>query len=78
MWYTAAMEIENTGRTAEIAATSVSEDDENAEIMAEFYEFLGFVVVMASDSHQGVDMAAKVQPDLVLLDIMLPKDACNV
>jgi DNA-binding response OmpR family regulator len=32
----------------------------------------GFNVVLASDSIQGVTMASKEKPDLIILDIMLP------
>ena len=41
----------------------------------------GFDVHVAADGQRGLDMAASVQPDLILLDIMLPKvngfDVCR-
>ena len=41
----------------------------------------GFDVHVAADGHRGLEMAASVKPDLILLDIMLPKvngfDVCR-
>jgi two-component system, OmpR family, alkaline phosphatase synthesis response regulator PhoP len=36
-------------------------------------EAAGFVVVMATDGFQGLEMARTENPDLIVLDIMLPK-----
>lgn len=33
----------------------------------------GYQVWIASDGHAAIDMARQLQPDLILLDIMLPK-----
>lgn len=39
----------------------------------------GFVVVTAEDGEEGIEKARQVKPDLVLLDIMMPKmDGLNV
>jgi DNA-binding response OmpR family regulator len=42
----------------------------------------GFDVHLAADGQRGLDMAARVKPDLILLDIMLPKvngfDVCRM
>jgi DNA-binding response OmpR family regulator len=36
-------------------------------------ESAGFVIVMATDGFQGLEMARTENPDLIVLDIMLPK-----
>lgn len=50
---------------------------EDDEIIAEPLIFglqdEGFRVLHATDGHQGVEMARAEQPDLILLDVMLPK-----
>ncbi len=37
------------------------------------FEFTGYVVVTAADGEKGLEAALHHQPDLILLDIMLPK-----
>lgn len=37
------------------------------------FELEGFVVLTADDGEKGLAMAAAQQPDIILLDIMLPK-----
>ena len=37
------------------------------------FEFEGYEVVTASDGATGLERARSVKPDLVILDIMLPK-----
>ncbi len=37
------------------------------------FEFEGFVAVTASDGERGLEAALSARPDLILLDIMLPK-----
>ena len=51
----------------------VIEDDETiAHAVAERLRSAGFTVDVASDGPSGVDAAARMQPDLVVLDLMLP------
>ena len=51
----------------------VIEDDETiAHAVAERLRSAGFTVDVASDGPSGVDAAARIQPDLVVLDLMLP------
>jgi DNA-binding response OmpR family regulator len=51
----------------------VIEDDETiAHAVAERLRSAGFTVEVASDGPSGVDAAARIQPDLVVLDLMLP------
>jgi DNA-binding response OmpR family regulator len=51
----------------------VIEDDETiAHAVAERLRSAGFTVDVASDGPSGVNDAARIQPDLVVLDLMLP------
>lgn len=52
----------------------IVDDDENiCELLRLYLEKDGFETVVASDGEQAVEFAAKYAPDLILLDIMLPK-----
>lgn len=52
----------------------VVEDDENiAKLLQLYLEKDGFEVVLASDGERGVREAQRMEPGLILLDIMLPK-----
>jgi two-component system, OmpR family, response regulator MprA len=50
-------------------------DDEPAvrEAIRAGLEFEGFQVAMAADGHQAMEQIAKEQPDVVLLDVMMPR-----
>ena len=51
----------------------IVEDDQNiAELLRLYLEKEGYVAAIASDGGVGVEMFRKLQPDLVLLDVMLP------
>ena len=51
----------------------IVEDDSNiAELLRLYLEKEGYRVVTATDGNQGVDLFRSVEPDLVLLDLMLP------
>ncbi len=47
-------------------------DDECADVMACYFSHRGFVVHTATDGREAIELAAKLSPDLVLLDINLP------
>ncbi len=52
----------------------IVDDDENiCELLRLYLEKDGFDTIVANDGEQAVDFAAKHSPDLILLDIMLPK-----
>ena len=52
----------------------IVDDDENiCELLRLYLEKDGFETVVANYGEQAVDYAAKYTPDLILLDIMLPK-----
>ena len=69
--------VEATGAAAAPApATSllVIEDDENiSAALVEYFSRAGYTVTTAADGVAGVDAAIKVRPDVVVLDLMLPK-----
>jgi DNA-binding response OmpR family regulator len=44
-----------------------------AEMYKEKFEREGFEVVLALTSEEGLELAKKEKPDLILLDILLPK-----
>ncbi len=51
----------------------IVEDDRNiGDLLRLYLEKEGYVAAIASDGGAGVEMFRKLQPDLVLLDIMLP------
>lgn len=52
----------------------IVDDDENiCELLRLYLEKDGYQTVVANDGEQAVEYAAKYLPDLILLDIMLPK-----
>ena len=51
----------------------IVEDDQNiAELLKLYLEKEGYTAAVAADGGAGVDLFRKLQPDLVLLDVMLP------
>lgn len=51
----------------------IVEDDQNiADLLRLYLEKEGYVAAIAGDGSLGVEMFRKLQPDLVLLDVMLP------
>jgi len=58
----------------------IVEDDGNiAELLRLYLEKDGFTAALAADGGKGVELARSLQPDLILLDIMLPvKDGWQV
>ena len=62
--------------TAIAPATSllVIEDDDNiATAIQEYFSRSGYTVTTAADGVAGIEAAVKVRPDVVVLDLMLPK-----
>ena len=51
---------------------------EDEKILAEMYKDkfskAGFKVIVAFDSKEGLSLAKKEEPDLIILDILLPKE----
>ncbi len=51
----------------------VDDESEIAEVIKDYLEAEGFRVVLACDGEQALQKLEEFQPDLMLLDIMLPK-----
>ncbi len=50
------------------------EDDESvAKYYSMLFEARGYAVAVATDGVQGVDMATRIRPGLILLDVMMPR-----
>ena len=58
-----------------VAQTVLVVDDEPMvrEVLAQYLRHDGFGVVEAADGDDAVELLEKCEPDLVLLDLMLPK-----
>lgn len=69
--------IEATGTataTAPVTSLLVIEDDENiSTAIDEYFSRSGYTVTTAADGVAGVEAAVKARPDVVVLDLMLPK-----
>ena len=51
----------------------VEDERELAEILGEYLSLEGFDAVIAADGQEGLELFEKTSPELVVLDIMLPK-----
>jgi len=52
----------------------VVDDEPNITmVMQEQLELQGYSVIVASDGTEGLEKAKKEKPDLIILDVMLPK-----
>ena len=51
----------------------VEDEEATRETWAEFFENAGYTVVQAGDGQEGLDVARQERPDLVLLDLKLPR-----
>jgi len=60
----------------------VDDKSSNIGILFEFLKQQGFHVLVARDGEEALDVARKQQPDLILMDIMMPKmdgfEACSI
>jgi two-component system cell cycle response regulator DivK len=51
----------------------VEDNDDNVFMLKNRLSRVGFTVIIANDGVQGVAMAASERPDLILMDLTLPK-----
>lgn len=52
----------------------IIEDEESlAQMYQTKFEYEGYEVVVATDGSEGIEKAKKEKPDIILLDIILPK-----
>jgi len=50
----------------------IEDNDDNRDILKQQLKYLGYEVVEAADGLEGLNQVAKEQPDLVIVDIMMP------
>ncbi len=50
----------------------VDDEDNIIELIRLGLRYEGFLVEVASDGEQGITMAQRINPDLVILDVMMP------
>ncbi len=51
----------------------VDDDPDNIELMARFLKKRGFEIVEAGNGPQAIELARAEQPDLVLMDMVMPE-----
>ncbi len=60
----------------------VEDDPKSLELTRDLLQVAGYSTIEATDGEQGVELARSKKPDLILMDIMMPKmdgyTACNV
>jgi two-component system cell cycle response regulator DivK len=50
----------------------IEDNEQNLYLVTFMLEKYGYEVVQARDGRQGIDLAAQIEPTLILLDIQLP------
>ncbi len=59
----------------------VEDDPQSLELTRDLLQVAGYSTIEATDGEQGVELAKSKKPDLILMDIMMPKmdgyTACN-
>lgn len=51
----------------------IEDNDDNRDILKQQLAYLGYEVVEAADGLEGLNQVEKEQPDLVIVDIMMPE-----
>jgi len=51
----------------------VEDEPNNMKLTSDLLAILGYSSIKAVDGQQGVEVAKKYKPDLILMDIMMPK-----
>ena len=51
----------------------VEDNEDNVYMLSRRLKRKGFEIVIAVDGEQGVEMASSEKPDLILMDLSLPK-----
>ena len=63
----------NSGASDDIRVLFVEDDPTVAQMYRLKLELDGYQVVMAKDGEEGLKLAARLKPDIIFLDIRLPK-----
>ena len=57
-----------------VTSVLVVDDDQDArEMLSEYLAFCGFVVHRAQDGSEAIELAVRVRPRVVLMDLMMPR-----
>lgn len=64
---------DSDARTAESKILVVDDNEQNLELLVAYLEALGCPVVTAVDGVDALEKVAAEKPDLILLDIMMPR-----
>jgi len=67
------LKIKNPNRDGEVRVLIVDDEAANRHWLIKALEPAGFTVLPASGGREAIDMAKSLQPDLVLLDLMMPE-----
>ena len=51
----------------------VEDNEDNRQIVRDLFEFKGYTIIDAVDGEEGVHKAREIKPNLILMDIQLPK-----
>ena len=65
--------MEESGSREGIRVLIVEDDDSMGIALRDGFEYEGFDVTMARDGEVGMEKATSASPDLIILDVMLPK-----
>jgi len=60
-------------RRNKIKVLAIDDDEEALEITVARLEVLGYEVVSTQDGVEGISLVRRENPDIILLDIMMPK-----
>ena len=52
---------------------TIDDTPANLKVISNYLEGVGFEIVVAQDGISGLEIARRVQPDLILLDVLMPK-----
>jgi two-component system, cell cycle response regulator DivK len=67
------MSLDTRGREAEFIVLVVDDDADARRIYSEYLRSKGWTVTTAADGRRGIDKANELKPDVVVLDLAMPK-----
>ena len=54
-------------------SVGVDDDTDAREMLSEYLAFCGFAVHQAQDGREAIDVAGRIRPALMLMDLMMPR-----
>jgi len=74
-------EVEKGDRDMSLKVLVVEDDEAMSVALKDGFEYEGYDVVIARDGPKGLEMARECEPDIIILDVMLPRmtglDVCK-